>query len=107
MLRKKERLTRLEFDRSFAISKRIHTPYLQILFTPSSSFHGSVVVSKKVYKKAVDRNKLRRQLYALLYQFYKEHNMAQTYILITKPEIVKANKGEFSAVLKEGLKRSL
>ncbi len=87
MLSKKERLTRTLFNRSFSVGKRTHTPHVQLIVSKTEAFHGSVVVSKKVYKKAVDRNKLRRQLYAQLYQFNKAYPTTNTYILITKPSI--------------------
>jgi ribonuclease P protein component len=96
MLRKKERLTRALFDRSFSVGKRFHSPYVQIIVSPSDGFHGSVVVGKKVYKKAVDRNKLRRRLYAMLYQWSRKKEKLSTYIIIAKPPVAKATKNEVS-----------
>lgn len=87
MLKKKERLTRKEFDRSFSIGKRIHGPNIQLIYAQSPSFHCSVVVGKKVYKKAVDRNRLRRRIYALVYHYHKTHTLDQTCILIAKPTV--------------------
>lgn len=86
MLKKRERLTRAAFSRSFAIGKRYHSPSVQLIVAPGDSFHGSVVVGKKVYKKAVDRNRLRRRLYGVLYQWSKKPSLPKaTYIVITKP----------------------
>jgi ribonuclease P protein component len=87
MLAKKERLTKKEFDRSFSLGKRLHSPSLQIIFHQSPTFHGAVVVGKKVHKKAVDRNALRRSLYGVLYRFHKEHTLAMTVLVIAKPAI--------------------
>ncbi len=85
MLKKKERLTRKEFDRSFSVGKRINSPSLQLIYTQSDDFHGSVVVGKKVAKKAVDRNRLRRRIYGNLYTFAQSRNLPLTLILITRP----------------------
>lgn len=92
MLKKKERLTRKEFDRFFSIGKRLHTPSFQLIYAPSSSFHGSVVVGKKVSKKAVDRNRLRRRIYALLYTCNKTTPLFKTIIVITKSQVTALSK---------------
>jgi ribonuclease P protein component len=108
MLKKKERLTRAEFDAAFAAGKRVHSPLLQVIVAPSPSFHGAVVVGKKVYKKAVDRNKLRRQLYAIVYQFSKKDGvLAKTFITITKPAITKAAPALIRTELETALKVAL
>ncbi|MFT5037183.1 MAG: ribonuclease P protein component [Candidatus Azotimanducaceae bacterium] len=85
MLAKKERLTRKEFDLFFRSGKRHNTSLLQLIHTKHDSFHGAVVVGKKVHKKAVDRNKTRRRLYAVLYSHKKQQNLSGIYIVITKP----------------------
>ena len=105
MLKKKERLTRTAFDRSFSIGKRIHEHFFQIIYNPSETFHGSVVVGKKVYKNATDRNRLRRQLYASLYQFNKKKPQAVTYIVMVKPGATKAVRTDVMAALLEGLNK--
>lgn len=88
MLPKKQRLTRNEFDQVFKDGKRLHTPIAQLIYKQSDTFHASAVVGKKVYKKAVDRNTLRRRLYGLLYGL-KHAAPGMTYILIAKPPIAK------------------
>lgn len=107
MLKKKERLTKGLFDRSFSVGKRVHMPSLQLIYSQSDSFHGSVVVGKKVYKGAVQRNKLRRQLYAHLYQFAKNHPAPLTYIVIAKPYITKVSKSEVSFELRNALEKAV
>lgn len=94
MLKKKERLTRKEFEHSFSVGKRYHSPYMQLIHEKNSSFHGSAVVGKKVYKKAVDRNTLRRRLYGVLYRFHATTQSAGTYILIAKPKIKELSRLE-------------
>lgn len=107
MLSKKERLSRAEFDTVFARGKRIHSPSIQLICSPSATFHGSVVVGKKVYKKAVDRNKLRRRLYAVLYQFSKTTLEPMTYIVVTKPASSGASRTVLAQELHASLKMSL
>ncbi len=84
MLKKKERLTRKEFDRFFSIGKRLHSPYLQLIYAENDTFHGAVVVGKKVAKKAVDRNTLRRRLYAQVYRDLRLFTPPAVYILVAK-----------------------
>lgn len=86
MLAKRQRLSRTEFNHFFKIGKRYHSPVATLIVSPHSNFHGSVVVSKKVSKKAVDRNTLRRRAYAQLYQIAQK-NISGVYILILKPHI--------------------
>jgi ribonuclease P protein component len=105
MLTKKERLTRAQFDRSFSIGKRIHTPHMQIIIAESDSFHGAVVVPKKVYKKAVDRNSVRRKLYAVLYETNKKRNLHKTIILIVKSAITSVPKSVYIPELRIALEK--
>ena len=107
MLKKKERLTRDLFNRSFSVGKRYHSPALQLIVDANGSFHGSVVVGKKIYKKAVDRNKLRRQLYAVLYTFHKSNQTEKTYIFIAKPAIKNMTRKAFVTELQEMLQKTL
>ncbi len=107
MLKKKERLSRTEFNRSFSIGKRIHCPSLQLIVDANGSFHGSAVVGKKIYKKAVDRNKIRRCLYGVLYAFYKNHTAEKTYIVIAKPAIKGMTRSAYKLELQELLQRSI
>ncbi len=86
MLAKKHRLTRAEFSKYFKTGKRTNSPIGTLIVSPNKSFHGAVVVGKKVSKKAVGRNVLRRRAYAQLYSKFKESNSG-IYILILKPAI--------------------
>jgi ribonuclease P protein component len=89
MLAKKERLTRKEFDLHFKQGRRFHADVFQLIVSPSPTFHGAVVVGKKVYPHAVDRNRVRRSLYPILAQFGKGKRVSNTLIVITKPALVK------------------
>ncbi len=59
------RLSRTDFATVFAKGKRIHSKHATLILMPNKDLALSVVVSKKVAKKAVDRNTLKRRVYAL------------------------------------------
>jgi len=105
MLKKRNRLTKKEFDTVFSKGKRYHSPELQLIYQLSDTFHGSAVVGKKVYKKAVDRNKLRRRMYSILYQIKKEGKKTGTFILIAKPTLTNVPKKNFSDCIENVLKQ--
>jgi len=66
MLPKKRRIPRKEFTYILANSKRFHSPHLTLYIahnTPDSPSRFSFSVSKKIYKRAVDRNLCRRRGY--------------------------------------------
>lgn len=83
MLQKKERLNRNDFNRFFSAGKRSHSKHFQLIFHPHSSFHASVVVSKKIAREAVRRNKLRRRVYDIV-RNTRENLAVGVYIIITK-----------------------
>jgi ribonuclease P protein component len=85
MLAKNNRLNREAFNKVFSQGKRFHGESMQLIMSPSPVFHGSVVVGKKIYGHAVQRNKLRRRIYAMLAAHQKES--AYTCIVIVKPTI--------------------
>ena len=100
MLAKKNRLSRAEFSKYFKTGKRTHSPIATLIISPHDSFHGAVVVGKKVSKKAVTRNKLRRRAYAQLYNRFKNKNTG-VYILVLKPAIVNLTRQEQHRKLSE------
>lgn len=67
MLSKSRRFSRASFPRGKPL-KRQQTPWGSVAFFESETFKAAVVVSKKVFKKAHDRNKMRRRMYAALSQ---------------------------------------
>ena len=87
MLKKSERLTEAAFDEYFKRGTQTHRSQLQLIYTEHPRFHGSVVVGKKVYKRAVDRNKKRRQIYNLLYQLRTKYELSGVFIVIAKPGV--------------------
>jgi ribonuclease P protein component len=87
MLAKPQRLSRVQFSSFFKSGKRKHAEVATVIYTPYPTFHGSVVVSKKVAKKAVDRNKIRRQIYSQLY-LLKKQTYTGVFIVLVKPGFV-------------------
>ena len=63
MLKKRSRLSREAFGKAFKQSRRIKGDGFVLLVSPSPSSHAAVVVSKKVAKRAVWRNRIRRVVY--------------------------------------------
>jgi ribonuclease P protein component len=86
MLAKGQRLSREQFSHHFKNGKRFHSTYATLIVSVNSSFHGAVVVSKKVSKRAVVRNTLRRRTYAQLYQLGVKCSK-NVHIVVLKPAI--------------------
>jgi len=100
MLNKRQRLTKRAFDAAFARGTRYHSPTMQLIYDNSDpEFHGAVVVGKKVYKQAVDRNRLRRRLYGALYRLHQTHQLTGTFILIAKPSAATVAPQELTETL--------
>lgn len=85
MLKKKQRLSKRQFDTFFRTGKRLHSPLFQVIYARTADFHGAVVVGKKVHKRAVDRNLLRRRVYNVLYRLSQDQDLNGVYIIIAKP----------------------
>lgn len=101
MLKKKERLTKKEFDRFFSSGRRLHSPFFTLVHTKDVPFHGSVVVGKKIFKRAVSRNQLRRRLYNILYRLSREKHLEGVYIVLTRPPAAKASFEELKSAVEE------
>ncbi|QQR64725.1 ribonuclease P protein component [Candidatus Kaiserbacteria bacterium] len=84
MLPKKERLSRLEFNRFFSVGKRYHSPLFTLVYAPSPALHVSVVVSKKISNHAVVRNKIRRRIYDIVRHYRTETEVRGVFIFLTK-----------------------
>lgn len=86
MFKKSERLNRIKFTEYFKIGRRFHSDNFTLIFTPTPLRATAVVVGKKVFKSAVDRNTLRRRVYAALrLHLEQEHTSTGIYIIISKP----------------------
>lgn len=105
MFKKTARLTRTQFTTYFKNGKRFHTPECTLLYTPLAQTHAAVVVGKKIYKKAHDRNQLRRRLYGVLYRQLKNQPSTGVYILLPKPAITSLSKAAQRTVVQNLLNR--
>ena len=85
MLKKSNRLSRTQFTEYFRSGKKYHYEHLTIIYTPTLSFAGAVVVSKKVSKSAVRRNTLKRRVFARLAHIQTETRCTGVFIIILKP----------------------
>lgn len=95
MLAKHQRVPRPEFTQAFAHGVRRHTPLFTVVVATSLSNKAAVVVSKKVAKKAHDRNRIRRRLYAVLAPFLNSGANVGTVLVLTKPALATLSKAEF------------
>lgn len=91
------------FDRFFSSGRRHNSDLWQIVYSPNPQFQAAVVVGKKVHKSAVKRNKIRRQVYNLLYRYKQDNQIKGSYLLLTKPAI----KTAAFPTIKEQLHNSL
>jgi ribonuclease P protein component len=106
MLKRSERLSRTQFAEFGKKGKRVHAEIATLSFLNHPSFHAAVVVSKKVSKSAVRRNRLRRQVYAEL-QRIKESGVIGVFVCTLKPEAEKMTNTEFRGAIKNLIERSV
>lgn len=92
MLAKSARLSVAEFNHYFKIGKRFHFPHCTIIYSPLDTLHGSVVVGKKVSKKAVIRNTIRRRVYAQLRNVCEAQGVTGVFIIIIKPAYISLSR---------------
>lgn len=92
MVATQNRISRAHFPTYFASGKRFHSEHFTVVYTKATDFRVSVVVSKKVAKNAVDRNRLRRRAYGVVERFGKDHTIGGVYIILYKPGALKATR---------------
>lgn len=87
-------------------SKRMSNSAFQVLWAPSSepSLRFSVIVSKKVDKSAVVRNRLRRQCYTLLSRFFSDWTAAVRVAIVVKTSARHLSPDQLAAELLHALK---
>lgn len=91
MLAKLNRLNRAECDLLLKEKNLVfHTPSLFVRTISRKDFKAAVAVSKKVSKKAVDRNRLRRIIYDALF----EYRDIPAHMLISVKKSAKDNASE-------------
>jgi ribonuclease P protein component len=107
MLKKSERLDRRLFTKYFAEGRRTHGDFTTIITSPKDDFLCAVVVGKKVSKKAVERNSIRRRIYHLVEKIKAEKNLTGVYIVLVKPGVKSLTKKELPIKLAAEIGRVL
>jgi ribonuclease P protein component len=102
MLPKKERLSRSEFNRFIFSGKKISSPSFQLIHAKSVTFHASVVIPKKVERRAVRRNKLRRQMYDIVRR-NKKGGMRGIFIFIARNGIERRSYQEIKNEIEKSI----
>ena len=92
MVARPNRIPRHLFPTYFASGKRFHSTHFTIIATNTKDFKVSTVVSKKVAKSAVDRNRLRRRAYGVMERQYQQEQLAGTYIILYKPGALRSQR---------------
>jgi ribonuclease P protein component len=101
MLSKDHRLTRTEFGAYFPKGKRLHSSSLMVVFSPHERLKASAVISKRIAKTAVERNKFRRRVYAVFEEMYRqEGSMKGVFICIAKEHAVSVSRMDLKAELR-------
>lgn len=83
MLKKASRFSTRRFDLTFRRGRRIRIgKFLFIVQKSTDNAHFSVVVGKKTSKKAVTRNRIRRQIYEIIRTTPKAQNTSHNIIFL-------------------------
>lgn len=85
----------------------MHSPSFQLVYHPYDSFHASVVISKKVSRGAVERNKMRRRIYDCLRRHGRAGTLSGVFIVIAKQGAAKLPYHELSQELVDMIGRAL
>jgi ribonuclease P protein component len=85
MVAKQARISRTDFPAILQSGKRFHSTHASAVVVPAPTPRVSVVVSKKVAKQAVDRNRLRRRVYGVAERFIAESPLPYAVIFLLRP----------------------
>lgn len=94
MLAKKARLNRVEFTDYFKKGQRFNGSVSTLIYLKEAEFKASVVVGKKLAKKAVMRNRLRRLGYRVINEWQTHHQITGVLIMLVKPTITTLSRKE-------------
>ena len=97
-MKKTQRLSRGEFSQVLKKGKRLHSEHLSIIVSPSDRSKCGVVVSKKVAKRATDRNRVRRHIYAVL-QKHSPSLQNMSVIVVTKSTLRTVHFSELQSMV--------
>jgi len=107
MLPKKNRITRKDFPVNNKQGFRVFSSFFTIVvYRATTETKISVVVSKKISKSAVVRNKTRRVFYEAIRGCLNEFNKICVIVIYPKKESLPANFKEIVEELKKSLKKA-
>jgi ribonuclease P protein component len=107
MFKKENRLNRNEFEAFFRSGKRFHHPDLTILYIPYPTLKTALVVGKKVSKKAVQRNLLKRRVYAVMCERMIESKATGVFIVMVKPSFGRLSRAMAHTILEQSIAQVL
>ncbi len=95
MLKKPYRLSKKEFEVIISGGKAIHCPIFTFVYISSTNKNMglSAVASKKNFKTAVQRNKIRRRIYGSIERVIHGQVLPIQGIFLAKTAIIKADSG--------------
>jgi ribonuclease P protein component len=108
MLKKTNRITKdKEFDRAFKTGQSFYTKLFGIKAVNNDlpAVRLGVLVSTKVSKKAVIRNKLKRQIREIIQKELPNLKVGKDLVIIVFSQILDKNFLEIKEMITEGLKR--
>jgi len=105
MLKKANRINKTrDLQRVYRLGKPVHTSALVIKFVPAERVQVAFVVSKKVSKKAVDRNRIKRILREYMRLHLDRHKPGK-YLVMVKPSAAGLNSRSLRAELQKSLSK--
>jgi ribonuclease P protein component len=105
MLKKVNRINKTrELQKVYRLGKTIHTPALVIKFLAGEKLRTAFVVSKKVSKKAVERNRIKRALREEM-RLSLSNTSAGDYMIIAKGQASGYSNKDLRDQLSSGLKK--
>lgn len=105
MLPRKHRVTRAEFDKLLRPDFQLHSPAFRVAVTKKEVplLQATIIASKKVAKKAHDRNLITRHVYNIIHDQKKSLLLPAMIGFFTKPGIDKLSFTELEKELKRVL----
>ncbi len=98
MIAQDNRISRAEFM-NYLRGKRYAGVALTVTVSPAPTLKVSVVVSKKVAKRAVDRNRLRRRAYGVIERWLKQSQFIGVVVVQYKPGALRLSRVAVQAEL--------
>ena len=108
MLPSQKRLSRSNFTKllAFGDSKTTFNNLGTLKYREASNPRVAVVISSKIEKRAVYRNKLRRRIYSIFLNYFQDHPKCGWYILHVSKKAVSLEYKEMKALLYDLLKKT-